>query len=139
MSKPQAAKAATTSKRSIHLDPLSDGALDAIATARKVTLSDLVNDLIKNELYRLQGTEREAVRAILKHQGIDIPRKNSSSPVSGQGGSDAEPIDGVILRNERLGEIVGTAHAPIDDALESVATEITSKSSPRAPRFGSSN
>lgn len=128
-----------SSKRTIHLDALADGVLDALATARKISNSELICQLLINELYRLQGTEREAVRAILKHQGIDIPRRSSSASREEQGGSSEEPTDGLNARNERLGDVAQSAYRPVDDAIESVSSELSSRTVPRPSRFGSSN
>lgn len=139
MAKRQSSQTPTSSKRSIHFDALADGVLDALATARKSTNSEIVCQLIIAELYRLQGTEKEAVRAILKHQGIDIPRRNSGSATIGQGPPTDEPLDGVATRNERIGAIVETALEPLDAAIDAVTPELSSMKPPRPTRFGSSN
>lgn len=141
MAKRQSSQTATgaNAKRTIHLDALADGVLDALATARKMTNSELVSQLLINELYRIQGTEREAVRAVLKHQGIDIPRRNSNASREEQGGSSDESTDGLTARAERLGEVAQAAYRPVDDAIELVSSELNTKSIPRPSRFGSSN
>jgi hypothetical protein len=126
-------------KRSIHFDALADGVLDALGTVRKLNNSELLASLLIAELYRLQGTEREAVRAVLKHLGVDVPRRASGSGSVGQGGLTDEPLDGLSTRNERLGEIVESAYSPIDDAIDSLSSEKPSKTTPRPSRFGSSN
>jgi len=139
MAKRSSSQTPSSVKRSIHFDALADGVLDALGTVRKLNNSELLASLLLAELYRLQGTEREAVRAVLKHLGIDVPRRASGSSGAGQGGLSDESLDGLAARNERLGEIAENAYSPIDDALDSVVAEKTPKPTPRPSRFGSTN
>jgi len=139
MAKRSSSQTPSSVKRSIHFDTLADGVLAALGTVRKLNNSELLVSLLIAELYRLQGTEREAVRAVLKHLGVDVPRRASGSSGAGQGGLSDESLDGLAARNERLGEIVENAFSPVDDALESLGSEKPSKPTPRPSRFGSTN
>lgn len=139
MAKRSSSQTPSSVKRSIHFDALADGVLDALGTVRKLNNSELLASLLLAELYRLQGTEREAVRAVLKHLGVDVPRRASGSGPIGQGPLSDEPLDGLAARNDRIGEIVENAYSPVDDALDSLTSEKPSKSAPRGPRFGSTN
>lgn len=133
MAKSKAAKSPKPQsiKKTIHLDVLADGVLDALATIRKKTNSDLVSDLLISELYRAQGAEYEAIKAVLAAQGISVPRrKNGTSDDgrAGQGGENGDTSpDGVLDRNKRLGKICESTHAPVDDAVNELADELQAR------------
>lgn len=111
-------------KKTLHLDVLADGVLDGLSVLRQRTVSAIVCELLLAELHNTQGTEREAIRAILTARGIDIPRKRGGTSDTGRGvqGSldQADQADGVLTRNSKLSDITAAAHAPVDDGVESL-------------------
>lgn len=111
-------------KKTLHLDGLADGVLDSLAVVRQRTVSAIVCELLLAELHNAQGTEREAIRAILTARGIDIPRKRSGTSDGGRGvqGSldQSDQADGVLTRNSKVGDISQAAHAPVDQSVESL-------------------
>ena len=121
-------------KKSLHLDPLADGLVEAFAMVRRTTLSEVVGSLLVAEYHRSQGSEREAVRTLLKHLGIEVPRRAASQaglndtddPGQGRGAWDSEPAAPVVripTVTNRIGDIARKSAAPVDDALESLATD----------------
>lgn len=114
-------------KKTLHLDGLADGVLDSLAVVRQRTVSAVVCELLLTELHNTQGTEREAIRAILTARGIDIPRRRNSASDGGRavGGlpESVDQADGVLTRNSKVSDITAAAHAPIDDGVESLSDD----------------
>lgn len=112
-------------KKTLHLDVLADGVLDGLSVLRQKTVSAIVCELLLGELHNTQGTEREAIRAILTARSIDIPRKKNGTSDGGRaaGGSpeSVDQVDGVLTRNSKVGDIGQAAHAPVDDSVESLS------------------
>lgn len=111
-------------KKTLHLDGLADGVLDSLAVVRQKTVSAIVCELLLAELHNTQGSEREAIRAVLAARHIDIPRKKSGTSDAGravQGSLDqADQADGVLARNSKVSDITAAAHAPVDNGVESL-------------------
>lgn len=126
-------------KKTLHLDVLADGVLESLAVVRKRTNSEIICDLLLNEMHKLQGTEREAVRAVLTALGVEIPRRKNGAGDDGRGGQGSDepgtPADGVLDRNSRLVEIGQSALAPVDESIEALAGEVIPRSSARTSRF----
>jgi hypothetical protein len=115
-------------KKTLHLDALADGVLDSLAVVRQKTVSAVVCELLLAELHNTQGTEREAIRAILTARGIEIPRKRSGTSDGGRAvGGLPESVDQPTVSiprspqtvASRISQIVRSSGMPIDNAIES--------------------
>ena len=75
-----------------------------------------------------------------KFSGVHVRGMNPSGQPPGravQGPSDdTAAADGVMDRNNRLGAICESAHAPVDDAVEELANELGHRPGNRTNRLG---
>lgn len=115
-------------KKTLHLDALADGVLESLAVVRKRTNSEIICELLLAELHKLQGPEREAVRAVLAALNVEIPRRKNGTPDdarAGQGGDDGTtPADGLTARMSQIGNIGATALGPVDDSIDDLVNEL---------------